>query len=294
METNNVRAVTTCNSAQGASAPRGVSAPRGASPTRSASAPQGASPTRGASATRATRATIAALAVGVLAALAGCNDNPAPGSAAYKEGELGNGDFLFACDDGLACLPYKGDAKLFPKQISTGSNFDVRFVAKGQQGTTVTIDDKRYEGVTVQAVAPYVSQTPDGELAAIAPGFGTVIARDSAGTVIDYVTLKIVRPDDLIVYDAAFDATKNREPPRIQAITLKVDEAPSYRVVAEYGGKAAAGSVPVKWESNEPDILTVESYASGVVNLRAKGAGKAILTATGASLEKKIDVEVKL
>lgn len=244
------------------------------------------------SATRAcVGAMVAVAALGASGALAGCNDNPAPGSAAYKEGELGNGDFLFACDDGVACLPYSGDAKRFPKQIATGSNFDVRFVAKGQQGTTINIDGKQYDGVTVEAVAPYVSKAP-GEFAAVKPGYGTVIARDSAGTVIDYVTLKIVPPDDLIVYDANYDAARGDDPPRIQSITLKVEEAPRYRVVAEYGGNAAAGSIPVKWESKNPAVVAVESYANGVVNLRAKSAGTAEITATGASLEKTIEVEV--
>lgn len=264
-------------------------------PVARRAAPAAAAAARRWSTARACAGAMAVLAaLGASGALAGCNDNPAPGSAAYKEGELGNGDFLFACDDGVACLPYRGDARKFPKQIATGSNFDVRFVAKGQQGTTINIDGKRYEGVTVEAVAPYVSKAP-GEFAAIKPGYGTVMARDSAGTIIDYVTLKIVPPDDLIVYDANFDAERGDDPPRIQSITLKIDEAPRYRVVAEYGGNAAAGSIPVKWEAKSDsgeNVVVVESYASGVVNLRAKSVGKATLTATGASLTKTIEVEV--
>jgi len=225
-----------------------------------------------------------------LGALAGCN-NPPAGSAAYKEGELGNGDFLFACDDGAACLPYSGDAERFPSQIATGSNFDVRFVSKGQQGSIITINDKRYEGIVAQPVEPYVGKGPDG-FTAKKPGYGTIIVRDSKGTVIDYVTLKSVQPSDLIVYEAGYDVSQGKEPPRVQAINLKVDATPSYRVVAEYGAEPAAGSIPVKWESNDDTVVEIESYSRGVVNLRAKGVGKTKVRASGAALEKEIDVEV--
>lgn len=229
-----------------------------------------------------------ALAIGALAA---CNNNPAPGSAAYKEGELGNGDFLFACDDGVACLPYSGDAKRFPGQIATGSNFDVRFVGKNQQGSTLTINEKRYEGIVAHPVEPYVSKGPEG-FTAKQPGYGTIVVRDSVGTVIDYVTLKIVQPNDLIVYEASYDASRGKEPPRVQTMNLKIGATPSYRVVAEYGAEPAAGSIPVKWESLDEAVVQVESYTRGVVNLRAKGPGKTTLKASGAALEKQIDVEV--
>jgi hypothetical protein len=224
-------------------------------------------------------------------ALSGCNDNPAPGSTAYKEGELGNGDFLFACDDGVACLPYSGDAKKFPTAIASGATFDVRFVAKNQQGTSITIDEKRYDGITTVGLAPYVSSGPSG-FSASKPGFGTILVRDSGGTVIDYVTLKFVKPDTLVVYDAAYDVGRGKEPPAIQALNLKVDDASSYRVVAQYNRESIAGSIPVEWESESPDIVEVESYTRGVVNLRAKGAGKTTLVANGGGLAKTINVEV--
>ncbi len=238
--------------------------------------------------TTTTTAGIIALAIG---ALVGCSDNPRAGDPAYKEGELGNGDFLFACDDGAACLPYSGDASRFPDQIATGSNFDVRFVAKNQQGSAIVIKDKRYEGIVAQPVGPFVGKGPEG-FAALKPGYGTIIVRDSKGTVIDYVTLKFVQPNDLIVYEADYDVGRGKEPPRIQTMTMTVGAAQSYRVVAEYGAEPAAGSIPVKWASENTEFVVVESYTRGVVNLRAKAAGKATLKAVAGGLEKKIEVEV--
>ena len=238
-----------------------------------------------------TKTIAGALALAMGGVLAGCSSNPSPGSGAYKEGELGNGDFLFACDDGVACLPYSGDAKKFPGQIATGSNFDVRFVSKDQQGPDIFIDNKRYEGVVAQPLEPYVSKGPEG-FTAKKPGWGTIVVQDSKGTLIDYVTIKIVQPNDLIIYEAGYDVSRGKEPPRVQAMNLKVGDAQSYRVVAEYAAEPAAGSIPVKWESNDPATIQVESYTRGVVNLRAKKAGKTTVTATGAALEKQIDVEV--
>ena len=98
----------------------------------------------------------------LVVSLAGCQANPGAGSSAYKEGEVGNGDFLFACDDGVACLPYSGDATRFPSQIATGSTFGVRFVAKGDEGAIITGGESEYQGVTTQPVPPYVGKGPEG------------------------------------------------------------------------------------------------------------------------------------
>ena len=104
--------------------------------------------------------------------LAGCSSNPSSGSPAYKAGELGNGDFLFQCDDSVACDRWSTNAaKDFPEQIASGSTFDVRFVANGEQGISLIPNGSTYSGVTGEPVAPYVSTGPDGFLAK-QPGFG--------------------------------------------------------------------------------------------------------------------------
>lgn len=234
------------------------------------------------------------LALGILAsfALAGCSENPVPGSEAYKEGELGNGDFLFACDDGVACLPYSGDAKKFPKAIATGATFDVRFVANDEQGTDITSNGSKYQGLKTTGLAPFVSDAPGGGFAAVKPGFGTVIVRDSGGSIVDYVTLNIVQPDTLVVYDANYEVSRGKDPPQIQSATVKVEGRASYRVVAGYSRESVAGSIPVDWTSDDTSVVAIETYTKGVVNVVAKKAGKTTLTAKGANVEKKIEVEV--
>jgi hypothetical protein len=238
-----------------------------------------------------TSAAVFALALG---ALAGCSGNPSSGNAAYREGELGNGDFLFACDDGLACLPYAGAAQKFPKAIATGSTFDVRFVAKNQQGLDIVINEQKYEGIKAVGVAPFVGDAPEGGFSALAPGYGSIVVRDSRNIVIDYVTIKIVKPNDLVVYDANYDVSRGKDDiVKLQKLNLTVETPSSYRVVAEYNNESIAGSVPVKWTSKDPSIVEVESYSKRVVNLRGKAAGTATLVADGAGLQKEISVEVK-
>jgi hypothetical protein len=232
-----------------------------------------------------------ALVVSALAsgALVGCNGNPEEGSSAYKEGKLGNGSFLFKCDDSVACDRWStNSAKDFPTQIATGSNFNLRFVAEGNEGWSLNIKGKHYDGITLEAIGPFVSSGPEG-FSAVSPGFGTVVARDNRGAVIDYVNVRIARPDGLVVYKADYKGT---DPPRLQAVNMTVGQAQSFRTVAERGLEAMAGSVRVEWTSADPAIAQVESYSRGVVNIVAKGEGKTKLTAAGAALTKEIDVEV--
>jgi hypothetical protein len=223
-------------------------------------------------------------------ALAGCTGNPPEGSTAYKEGKLGNGSFLFKCDDSVACDRWStDDAKDFPTQIALGSNFHLRFVADGQEGTTLNINGRRYDGITLAPVGPYVSSGPEG-FAAVQAGYGTVYARDSNGAVIDYVTLKIVKPDELVVYQAEY---KGVDPTPVTTIEMTVGQRQSFRTFGRYNHEAVAGSIRVQWKSADPDVVEVESYTRGVVTILPKKRGNTKLTAVGQALTKEIDVDVK-
>src|SRR5262245_4996014 len=112
--------------------------------------------------------------VGLLAlALFGCT-NPASGSSQYKPGELGNGGFLFKCDDSVACDRWStNNARDFPQQIATGAVFRATFVASGDQGINLG-GGTTYEGATAQPVSPYMSATPDGNFTTVKPGYGVI------------------------------------------------------------------------------------------------------------------------
>jgi hypothetical protein len=238
---------------------------------------------------RSTRTLLGCSAV-LLFALAGCTSNPPAGSTAYKEGKLGNGSFLFKCDDAVACDRWStDDAKDFPTQIATGSNFRLRFVADGQEGTTLNIKGTQYDGITLAPVGPYVSSGPDG-FAAVNPGYGTVYARDSKGAVIDYVTFRIVKPDDLVVYQADY---KGVDPVPVRKIAMTVGQRQSFRTFGRYKQEVVAGSIRVQWTSTDTEIAEVDSYTRGVVTILPKAPGTTKLTAVGGGLTKEIDLEVR-
>lgn len=235
-----------------------------------------------------------AFALALAAATSGCaSKNPPSGSTAYKSGTLGNGDFLFACDDGAACLPYSGDAKRFPELIATGSTFDVRFVANDEQGSY-----NKHDGITTDGVTPNTRRGPQG-LTALHPGLGTIIAYDNAGNVVDYTTITIVQPKSLAVYDSNYTIAAGKEPPRVETIDMRVDAMKGYRVLAEAnasdssGGQALAGSIPVSWTSSNPKVVKVDSYSAGVANLVAVGEGTAVVTVDGAGIKRDIAVMVQ-
>lgn len=237
-----------------------------------------------------------ALGFAALAALAACSDMPRAGSRSYKAGELGNGRFLFACADAVRCERWSGFADQFPDTVASGSTFNVRFVANGQPGGSLeigptggslVIDGTRYDGVTTQPIGPYLSAGPDG-LSAVRPGYATIVTRDNRGTVIDLVTVKIVEPDDLVVYDA----TDGAAPRIVQKIDLSVGRDASLRTFGRHKLVTVAGSVRVSWESDDPTVASVVGYEGGVVLVAAVGEGKTKLRVVGAALTKEIDVEV--
>jgi hypothetical protein len=212
--------------------------------------------------------------------------NPPAGSPEYKQGALGNGGFLFQCDDSVACDRWSdGNAKDFPSQIATGSTFQLRFVAAQDQGDLVA---NSQQGTTLRPLAPYVSTGPDG-ITTLKPGLGTVMARNAGGSVIDYVTLHILKPDALVVYAAEYKGTS---PTPIESLTMKAADRRSFRTVGQIDKQALAGSIRIEWTSSDQSVIDVESYTGGVVTLIAKKAGTATLTAAGAALTKSVSVTV--
>lgn len=228
---------------------------------------------------------------GLALALGACTPNPSPGDAAYRDGSLGQGSFAFACDDGLAChVTSSGDAKTFPSMIATGSRFDVRFVPNDEQGVDDPFDSSSTNGIVITPVAPYLENGIDG-LAAVKPGWGTLLATDATGAVVDYIIVTIVQPDALVVYDANTPLTLEN-PASIDEVSLSPGDTRTFRVVAEKNDERVAGALTTSWSSSDESILDVDRSPGGLVTVRAKKAGSATLTAKGAALETKVTVDV--
>jgi hypothetical protein len=218
----------------------------------------------------------------------GCSSLADPSS---KPGELGNGGFYFSCSDAVACSKYSGDASKFPSAVSLGSTFSVRFVPKPSNGLDIHFNDSAADrGITVQAVGEqYISRGPSG-LAAVKPGFATLTSRDAQGQLVDYVVIKIAKPDALVVYAAD---TSSTTPAPVDKVELTRGDRRAFRAFAQEKKSDLAGTLQVEWTSSSSSIVAIESTTDGKATLVARAAGTATLTATGGTFAQNVVVEVK-
>ncbi len=225
--------------------------------------------------------------IGVLTVASGCSLS----DSGYKPGELGNGGFYFSCSDTVSCSRYSDDAKKFPQSVSLGSSFSVRFVSNTSATDTHMNFDERApdRGITITAVGEYLSKGPNG-LVALKPGYASVISRDAAGQLVDFVSLRVARPDALVIY-AADDVRDN--PDRIDTVSLAKSDRRSFRAFAQEKKQLLAGTLAVDWRSSDPTIVDIESLADGKATIVARRAGSAKLFAVGGTFEQQIPVEVR-
>lgn len=208
-----------------------------------------------------------------------------------KPGELGNGGFYFSCSDAVACSKYSNDASKFPSAVSLGSTFSVRFVPKPSDGLAVHFNEAAPDrGITVQPVGEhYLSRGPSG-LAAVKVGFATLTSRDAQGQLVDYVVVRIAKPDALVIYAAD---TSSTTPAPVDTIDLTRGERRAFRAFAQEKVSALAGTLQVEWTSSNPSVVAVESTTDGKATLVARSAGTATLTATGGTFAQNVTVAVK-
>jgi hypothetical protein len=242
------------------------------------------------------RIVIAVAALGTVA----CTGNPDVGDQAYKQGSLGNGGFLFGCADGVACKPFSGDAKKFPTNgVAAGSTFGVRFVASSDQHSDVVVpaivnfdtDDTTYNGVTVGGLEPFFTEAPtsNGGILASQVGAGTLMARKSDGTILDFISLRVVKAVKLVVYDAS-----QTSPLDVTTLSLAKGGQKQLRVVGQdVGTNNLAGSIQTAWSVDNTAVATVDHTDDGVATFAGVSTGTATATLTGGGLSRTVSVEVK-
>ena len=227
-----------------------------------------------------------ALALAAAALTVGCSSAD-PG---YQPGQLGNGGYFFSCDDAVACSKYSGEALKFPKAVSLGSTFAVRFVPKTASGLDIHYNESAPDrGIITQPVGDYVSRGPSG-LAAVKSGYATLASRDASGQLVDYVVMRIAKPDALIVYAA--DAV-NVDPPHVDRVDLVMGDRKTFRAFAQEKKQDLAGSLQVEWKSSNASVVEVESTTGGKATIVARSVGTATLIATGGTFTQEVPVEVK-
>lgn len=232
-----------------------------------------------------------AVALGALLFGAGCTISSAgPG---YEEGELGNGGFLFTCDDSVACEDDTNDASAFPSAVSLGATFAVRYVPQTRAGTDIRFNEsEKNRGITVSPTGQFISSGPDG-FVGIKEGYGTLASRDASGRIIDYVTLRVAKPDALVVYEASLSSGATAPTPvKVDNVELRTGSRRSYRVRAQENHQDLAGSLRVQWESDDESIVAIDSVQSNTVTVTAKKEGTTKLHATGGTFVEDIVVTV--
>ncbi len=224
-----------------------------------------------------------------------------PTRSVQKEGELGNGGFLFLCDDSVQCEKTANDVSRFPSAVAQGATFNVRYVLK-QDPATLQIRLNEYakdRGITVQTVgsaagssAPakytYLSSGPSG-FVGVTKGFATLVARDAAGSVVDYLTVSVQPPDAIAVYDFA---DVRALPAKLANDTISRGASKTYRAVAQKANADLGGALSVQWSTTDPTIASVDAVSGVKVTVTAKKAGKTRLTALGGSFERAVEIEV--
>jgi hypothetical protein len=226
-----------------------------------------------------------ALALGLAALASGCS----AADTGSKPGELGNGGFFFSCEDAVSCTPYSDDASKFPKAVSLESTFQVRFEPK-KGDTLITFNEQAPQrGLTINPVGEYIARGPAG-LVAKKSGYATITSRDAAGRLVDFINIRVAKPDALVVYPAD-DASAKPKP--VVAVSIGTGDSRTYRAFAQEKNDVLGGTLPVVWKAETPGTIDVQSTSDGKVTVTALKAGPATLVATGGTFEQRIPVEVK-
>jgi hypothetical protein len=227
-----------------------------------------------------------------LGALGGCSSaaDPSLSSSSPKPGSLGNGDFYFKCDDSVSCAKYLNVSKTFPEQVAEGAVFHIGYARLGA-GTPQLFDRNPPTGTgdTLDAVgSTYLSLGNEG-FVGVKAGTGTIVVRTASGNVVDFTTLSITKPDEIVVYDAGYTGSATPTEPTFK---LPTGTSAQYRTLARRAQSPLAGVFETEWVSDTPAVLMPVGRTGGVETLQAVSAGKANVTVSGAGLTRSIQIEV--
>lgn len=222
----------------------------------------------------------------LVALAAGCSLD----DSGYQPGELGNGGFYFSCDDNAAsCSKYSNDSSKFPKAVSLGSTFKVRFEPKKTSGVDIHFNESAPDrGIIVQPVADFITRGPRG-LTAVKGGYATLASRDASGQLIDYTVIRVAKPDALVVYP---EVSSGATPIPVATINLKPSDSKTFSAFAQQNKEDLAGSLQIEWTSSNPSVVTVQNVSGGKATISAVSAGNATLTATGGTFSQTVPVVV--
>jgi len=172
--------------------------------------------------------------------------------------------------------------------VSLGSSFAVRFEPKKNSGLNITFNE-----VGARPAASRSRRSEISSRAAEGPRRAEERLRDArlarrVRDLVDYVVLRIAKPDTLVVYDAQ----NTSSPSRIDTIKL----APNAAAASAPSRRRRRRTSPAASRSNDLDettnVIDVESATDGKRNVVARSSGTAKLVATGGTFVQEVAVEV--
>jgi hypothetical protein len=182
--------------------------------------------------------------VGVFACGACHSAPPDPNNG---NGELHEGNFVYACASDADAFCAKHVKAPLPEGIAVGADFRISF-ADGMN--------------TLESDPDMIAIGTNGAMHANRAGYAAVLARTANGDVVDFVNLRIHVVAELAIRDA--DATMRAGETRVVRAE-PIDQT----------GSALAGTLAFEWESSDPNVVTIDTTQPNHVVLNAVGAGVA-------------------
>lgn len=177
--------------------------------------------------------------------------------------------------------------------MALGSTFAVTFTPKPGSGLDIHFNEAAPDrGITVSPVSEaFVSRGVNG-LVALKTGYATIASRDAAGQLVDYVVLRVAKPDTLVVYSAD---RPTRDPVPVDTVQLSLSQGDrkTFRAFAQQKKANLAGSLQVEWTSSNPLVADVQSTTGGIATIVPRSAGSAMLVATGGTFTQQVPITVK-
>jgi len=234
-----------------------------------------------------------ALALGVACVALGagaCQSGlPPVDSPARQEGTLGNGSFLFACDDSVSCNSFKAFATKFPDKVAQGASFHVQFYPT--DNSYQLTESVKESGASIGTVgSSFLSFGPSG-ITGLKAGVGTITVMNAQGALVDFISINIAKPDALVVYDATYSGTS---PAPVTTLTLAPNDTKSFRTLARETGHDLAGAFESEWTPADPSVVSVTGYDGAQANLLAGKVGTTTIAVAGAGLTQTIQVTVQV
>jgi len=220
-----------------------------------------------------------------LLAVVSCAD---PFLTSGAPGELGNGTFWALCDDGAVCDSNERFYAEFPKRIAEDSTLRVRFVPNSKQANAAPVASH------VLVAGASLRQEGDGGLRGKVAGWGTIMAKATSGTLLDYLSLQVVTPSKILIYsqDGRDAVTAFRTPMAVEKASLGTHETLTLGAAPATANELLGGSPDVEWSVEPPDVATIVSRGPKHVAVRGEKAGQARLIAVAGRIRAEVVLDV--